>query len=129
MVLECGGNGRSFFQPQARGNPWTNGGAGCAEWTGVPLHEVLKAAGLKDSAVHRELRRRPAPLGRPTKESLSRGVPVAKAMDEHSLLVFAMNGEPLPNIHGGPLRLVIPGWPGSLSPQMADPDHDPRPGA
>ena len=37
MVLECGGNGRSFFQPQARGNQWTNGGAGCAEWTGMPL--------------------------------------------------------------------------------------------
>src|SRR5829696_850741 len=50
MVLECGGNGRAFFQPQARGNQWTNGGAGCAEWTGVPLAEVLKAAGLKDTA-------------------------------------------------------------------------------
>ena len=37
MVLECGGNGRSFFTPQARGNQWTNGGAGCAEWTGIPL--------------------------------------------------------------------------------------------
>ncbi len=35
LVLECGGNGRSFFTPQARGNQWTNGGAGCAEWTGV----------------------------------------------------------------------------------------------
>ena len=35
MLLECGGNGRSFFTPQARGNQWSNGGAGCAEWTGV----------------------------------------------------------------------------------------------
>ena len=50
MVLECGGNGRSFFQPQARGNQWTNGGAGCAEWTGIPLAEILKAAGVKDTA-------------------------------------------------------------------------------
>src|SRR5713226_1247326 len=47
MVLECGGNGRSFFNPQARGNQWTNGGAGCAEWTGVRLSDVLKAAGVK----------------------------------------------------------------------------------
>ena len=47
MVLECGGNGRSFFTPQARGNQWTNGGAGCAEWTGVPLAEVLSAARVK----------------------------------------------------------------------------------
>jgi hypothetical protein len=29
LVLECGGNGRSFFEPEARGNQWTNGGAGC----------------------------------------------------------------------------------------------------
>ena len=50
MVLECGGNGRSGFQPPARGNQWTNGGAGCAEWTGIPLGDLLKAAGLKDSA-------------------------------------------------------------------------------
>ena len=26
-----------------------------------------------------------------------------------------MNGQPLPNIHGGPVRLIIPGWPGSVS--------------
>ncbi len=47
MVLECGGNGRGAFSPPARGNQWTNGGVGCAEWTGVPLADVLKAAGLK----------------------------------------------------------------------------------
>ena len=51
LVLECGGNGRSFFSPPARGNQWTNGGAGCAEWTGVRLADVLKAAGVKSSAV------------------------------------------------------------------------------
>ena len=50
MVMECGGNGRSFFQPSARGNQWTNGGTGCAEWTGARLADVLKAAGLKESA-------------------------------------------------------------------------------
>ena len=50
MVLECGGNGRAAFSPPARGNQWTNGGAGCAEWTGVPLADVLKTAGLKPSA-------------------------------------------------------------------------------
>src|SRR5215204_1296091 len=83
MVLECGGNGRAFFQPQARGNQWTNGGAGCAEWTGVPLTEVLKAAGLKDTAKYTaHYGADPHLSGDPTKESLSRGMPIAKAMEE-----------------------------------------------
>ncbi|MDF3063648.1 MAG: molybdopterin containing oxidoreductase [Microvirga sp.] len=116
MVLECGGNGRAFFQPQARGNQWTNGGAGCAEWTGVPLADVLKAAGLKDTAKYTaHYGADPHLSGDATKDALSRGMPIPKAMEEHSLMVWAMNGEPLPNIHGGPVRLVVPGWPGSLS--------------
>ncbi|MFL5441259.1 MAG: sulfite oxidase [Myxococcales bacterium] len=116
MVLECGGNGRSFFQPEARGNQWTNGGAGCAEWTGVPLAEVLKAAGVKPSGIYTAHHGTDLHLsGEAGKETLSRGVPIAKAMNDMNLIVFAMNGEPLPNIHGGPVRLLIPGWPGSAS--------------
>lgn len=116
MVLECGGNGRSFFTPEARGNQWTNGGAGCAEWTGVRLKDVLEAAGLKPSAVYTgNYGADPHLSGDPEKQSLSRGVPIEKAMDPHNLIVFAMNGEPLPGIHGFPVRLVIPGWPGSAS--------------
>ncbi|HRD75177.1 MAG TPA: molybdopterin-dependent oxidoreductase, partial [Hyphomicrobiaceae bacterium] len=115
-VLECGGNGRSFFTPQARGNQWTNGGAGCAEWTGVLLSDVLKAAGLKPSAVYTGHYGADVHLsGDAKRDVLSRGVPVAKAMQPQSLLVWAMNGKPLEAIHGAPLRLVIPGWPGSVS--------------
>jgi len=116
MVLECGGNGRSFFSPQARGNQWTNGGAGCAEWTGVPLADVLRAAGPKESARYTaHYGGDPHLSGDTTKESISRGVPIAKALEPHNLLVWAMNGQPLPVIHGGPLRLVVAGWPGSAS--------------
>ncbi len=116
MVLECADNGRSFFAPQARGNQWTNGGVGCAEWTGVPLADVLRSAGVRSSAVYTANFGTDVHLsGDPQKLTLSRGVPMRKAMEQNSLLVWAMNGKPLENIHGAPLRLVIPGWPGSVS--------------
>src|SRR6266540_4649407 len=80
IVLECGGNGRSFFTPQARGNQWTNGGAGCAEWTGVRLADVLKAAGVKSSAVFTgHYGADPHLSGDANRQALSRGVPIGKA--------------------------------------------------
>jgi sulfite oxidase len=130
MVLECGGNGRSFFTPQARGNQWTNGGVGCAEWTGARLADVLRAAGVKTSAVFTGHYGSDGSLADASRPSLSRGVPMRKAMDPNNLIVWAMNGQPLPNIHGGPLRLIIPGWPGSVSAKwlnriwVRDREHD-----
>ena len=131
MVLECGGNGRSFFEPQAEGNPWTNGGAGCAEWTGVSLGDVLREAGLKETALFTgHFGADPDKHGSHEHQAMSRGVPIAKALEEHTLLVWAMNGEPLPFLHGGPLRLIVPGWPGSLSQKwltriwIRDREHD-----
>lgn len=116
MVMECGGNGRSFYQPAARGNPWTNGGAGCAEWTGIRLADLLKAAGLKAGAKFTgHYGADPHLSGDATKDAISRGMPIEKALEPHSLVAWAMNGEALPHIHGGPLRLLVPGWPGSLS--------------
>jgi DMSO/TMAO reductase YedYZ molybdopterin-dependent catalytic subunit len=116
MVLECGGNGRSFFTPSARGNQWANGGVGCAEWTGARLADVLKAAGVKPSAVFSgHYGADPHLSGDRAKDAISRGVPIIKLMNENNLIVWGMNGQPLPNIHGGPVRLVIPGWPGSVS--------------
>jgi DMSO/TMAO reductase YedYZ molybdopterin-dependent catalytic subunit len=116
MVLECGGNGRSFFIPQARGNQWTNGGAGCAEWTGARLADVIRAAGPKPSAAFSgHYGADPHLSGDTTKSALSRGVPIKKLMDESNLIAWEMNGKPLEPIHGFPVRLIIPGWPGSVS--------------
>jgi sulfite oxidase len=116
MVLECAGNGRAFFTPPARGNQWTTGAVGCAVWKGVRLADVLKAAGLKSSAVYTANYGSDQHLsGDPSKQTLSRGTPIAKAMDENTLLVWEMNGKPLISAHGAPLRLVVPGWVGSCS--------------
>lgn len=116
LQLECGGNGRSFYQPAARGNQWTNGGVGCAEWTGVRLSDVLKAAGIKPGAVYTgHFSADPHLSGDTTKQAISRGLPIAKAMDPHTLIAYRMNGQPLPNIHGFPIRIVAPGYPGSAS--------------
>jgi DMSO/TMAO reductase YedYZ molybdopterin-dependent catalytic subunit len=116
MVMECGGNGRAFYTPTARGNQWTNGGVGCPEWTGVKLADVLRAAGLKDSAKFTGSWGTDTHLsGDPARRTISRGNPLAKSMEDHSMIVWGMNGQPLPHINGGPVRLVIPGWPGSLS--------------
>ena len=131
FVLECGGNGRSGFSPPARGNQWTNGGAGCAEWTGVRLADVLKTAGLKPSGIYTAHYAADLHLsGDATKPTLSRGVRIAKAMDPNSMIGWAMNGQPLPNIHGGPVRLIYPGWAGSASQKwltkitIRDKEHD-----
>ena len=115
LVMECGGNGRSFYTPRVSGNQWTNGGIGCAEWTGVRVADVLGAAGLKASAFFSGHYGDDAVGKSPQGDALSRGVPIKKLMDENNLIVWAINGEPLPLIHGFPLRLVIPGWPASVS--------------
>jgi sulfite oxidase len=131
LQLECGGNGRSAFTPEARGNQWGNGGMGCAEWTGVPLRDVLQAARLKASAAYTaHFGADPHLSGDTSRASLSRGVRLEKAMEQHSLIAFAMNGQPLPNIHGGPVRLLYPGWAGSASHKwvariwIRDKEHD-----
>ncbi len=116
LLIECGGNGRSFFDPPVRGNRWTHGGVGCPEWTGVRLADVLRRARLKPTAVFSgHYGADPTASGDTNKPALSRGVPVAKLMDDSNILAWAINGEPLPLAHGFPLRLVIPGWPGSVS--------------
>jgi DMSO/TMAO reductase YedYZ molybdopterin-dependent catalytic subunit len=116
LVVECGGNGRAFHQPAASGNQWTFGAIGCARWTGVRLRDVLQAAGLRDTAVHTAHYSADTHLsGDPDRDAISRGVPIDKALEEHSIIAWAMNGENMPELNGHPLRLIIPGWPGSCS--------------
>lgn len=116
VVLECGGNGRAGYFPKTAGNQWTEGGVSCAEWTGVRLKDVLADVGLIDSAVYIGYYGSDLHLSQdPNKPVISRGVPMAKALEDETLLAWAMNGQPIPLVHGYPLRLVIGGWPASVS--------------
>lgn len=116
LVIECGGNGRAMFNPPARGNQWTYGAVGCSEWTGVRLRDVLNAAGVSDSAIYTAHEGADIHLsGKADKMPISRGMPIAKAMDDANLIAFGQNGGDINPMNGAPLRLVVPGWPGSCS--------------
>lgn len=116
LQLECGGNGRSEFRPRASGNQWSTGAVGCANWSGVRLKDVLDYCGVHDSAEYIGYKGADLHLsGDSTKTVISRGVPLAKAMEKESLLAFALNGAPIPPVHGVPLRMICGGWPASAS--------------
>ncbi len=116
LVIECGGNGRAAFNPPAKGNQWTTGAVACSNWTGVRLKDVLAKAGVKSNVVYTAHVGADTHLsGDPEKLPISRGLPIAKAMTDDVLIAFEMNGGPLHPMNGAPLRLVVPGWPGSCS--------------
>mmetsp|Transcript_176029 Transcript_176029/g.559170 ORF Transcript_176029/g.559170 Transcript_176029/m.559170 type:complete len:663 (+) Transcript_176029:156-2144(+) len=105
-VLECAGNwGRGIVPAYQQADWWSIGAVGCSEWTGVLLKDVLDSVGVKSSAVY------VAYYGEDN--FLSRGVPIEKALDGHTMLAWAMNGEPLPAFHGFPVRMLAPGFPGA----------------
>lgn len=116
LTLECGGNGRSEFSPAASGNQWTTGAVSCANYTGVRLRDVLEACGIKEDAVYIGYHAADLHLsGDRSKDAISRGVPMSKALEDETLIAWAMNGEDIPLLNGYPLRLLCGGWPASTS--------------
>jgi DMSO/TMAO reductase YedYZ molybdopterin-dependent catalytic subunit len=116
-TVECAGNGRSFLQERQPGVQWGAGAIGHAEWTGVPVREVLEAAGLKAGAVEVLFEGSDAgsEADHPERMHFARSLPLAKALDRDTLLVTRMNGELLAPSHGQPVRLFVPGWYGVAS--------------
>jgi DMSO/TMAO reductase YedYZ molybdopterin-dependent catalytic subunit len=116
LQIECGGNGRSEFHPPAKGNQWTTGAIGCPTWTGVRLKDLLLECGVAENAIYVAYEGADSHLsGDPTKQAISRGVPLDKALENESMIVWEMNGEPLPDLHGFPVRMMCAGWPASVS--------------
>jgi len=113
--LECSGDSRGRFRPPAQGAQWGNTAVGNAEWTGVSLSAVLDLAGVRPGAVDVVSRGADVVSQGADHAPMWRGLPVEVARAPDTMLVWRMNGEPLPVPHGGPVRLLVPGWGGIAS--------------
>ncbi len=115
VVLECAGNSRNSVSPPLPRSPLNNGYVGNAEWKGAPLQLVLEQAGIKNATqeIVFEGADRGKPAFAPTEVPFAKSVPLEKALHPDTLLVYEMNGVPLPREHGGPVRALVPGWYGT----------------
>ncbi len=114
VTLECAGNGRGVFDLKSTsGVQWQYGAVSTAAWSGVSLGALLERAGLRSSAQHLWMEARDqAPL--PTVPKFLRSIPRAVALGD-AFVAYEMNGRAIPLLHGGPLRLIVPGWFGMAS--------------
>jgi len=105
VLTECAGNGRALLDPPVSGEQWSSRAVSTAQWTGVPLCNLVE---LRDTAV--ELVFTGADGG-----GFRRSLPRDVALDPSTLVAWEMNGAPIPPQFGGPVRLIVPGWYGMAS--------------
>jgi DMSO/TMAO reductase YedYZ molybdopterin-dependent catalytic subunit len=120
VTLECAGNGRALLAPRRISQPWLLEAIGTAEWTGTPLRGLLDETGIDPNAVEIVFTGLDKGVEGEQVQFYQRSLAVGEAMREEVLLVYEMNGEPLPPQHGYPLRLLKPGWYGMASVKWLD---------
>lgn len=117
-VMQCAGNGRSYYWAKAKtpGSGWKHGGMGNLTWEGVPLKPLLESLELSpaDSVKFLTANGQDVP-------PVSGGADLIKSYHlawpglDNAILAVRMNGKPIPTIHGGPVRLIIPGYYGNMN--------------
>lgn len=110
-TLECAGNGRANFRPRVAGLQWRKGAIGNAEWRGPRVADVLKKAGASTAAPFGSFNGADQGVGQTP--DFIRSIPMSKLMHEATILALEMNGKPLTDLHGFPVRLIVPGWDGA----------------
>jgi DMSO/TMAO reductase YedYZ molybdopterin-dependent catalytic subunit len=110
VTMECAGNGRLGLTPRPVSQPWLTGAVGTADWTGVPLRDLLADAGVTDDAVDVAFRGADHGVERGVEQDYARGLSLDDATRPDVLVAYEMNGAALPPQHGFPVRLVVPGW-------------------
>jgi sulfane dehydrogenase subunit SoxC len=115
VTMECAGNGRARLEPRPISQPWLDEAVGTAAWTGTPLRPFLERAGVAGSAIEVVFTGADHGTQGEVEHDYQRSLPLDEVMRDDVLLVWAMNGQPLPPQHGFPLRLLVPGWYGMTS--------------
>ena len=115
VTMECAGNGRARLTPRPVSQPWLVEAVGTAVWKGVPLRDVIAAAGVRPGTAELVFSGADTGVQGGETQAYERSLPPAEALRPEVLLAYEMNGRPLEPQHGAPVRLVVPGWYGMTS--------------
>lgn len=110
VTMECAGTGRAHLRPRPFSQPWLDEAIGTGEWTGTPVSDLLADLGASDDGVEAVFTGADRGIEGGVEQAYARSVSLQELRDTGALLVWGLNGVPLPPQHGAPLRLIVPGW-------------------